>query len=195
MCELALAKLTIGDADGASSAAGAARAAQPQSALAARTVALVALQRKEWHAAEAACRRALELDGRDREAANNLALALRAQRRLDEARTVMAMASSLSRGTGDARAVLRNQALLEGRSWVLQRGLTRVAWGGFRGVVFFGFLVVLAVLLNPLMTAIAGCAVLLVPGVVLRRRIVRRLRGERPAFRALPLTSGVTVVR
>ena len=195
LCKLALAKLAIGDAEGASSAAGAALAALPHSGLAARTVGLVALQRKEWFAAEAANRRALEHDGRDREAANNLALALAAQRRNDEARTVMAMAYSLSRGTGDDRAVLRNQALLEGRSWLLRRRLTRVAWGAFPGVVFFGFFALLALLVNQFITAIAGCAVLVLAGVALRRRVVRVVRREKPALRALPLASGVSVVR
>lgn len=195
LCKLALAKLALGDTEAASSAAGAALAALPGSGLAARTVGLVALRREDWQAAEAANRRALEYDGRDREAANNLALTLAAQQRKDEARTVMAMAHSLSRGTADARAVFRNQVLLEGRSWLLRRRLTRVAWGAFPGVVFFGFFVVLALLVNPFLTAIAGCAVLLLAGVALRRRVIRVVRREKPALRALPLASGVQVHR
>lgn len=194
-CDLAVAKLATGDADGAASAADAALLVLPRSGRAVRTHGLVALHRKQWQAAEAANRTALELDGRDREAANNLAIALAAQRRNDEARMVIAMAHSLSSGTNDARVVFRNRALLEGRSWVVSRRLSRIAIGAFPAVVFFGFFVILALFASPLFVAVFGCGVALLVGVALRRRLVRLVRRERRAYRALPVASGVTVLR
>ncbi|HEX6538460.1 MAG TPA: hypothetical protein VF155_04705 [Candidatus Dormibacteraeota bacterium] len=192
---MVVAKLAGGDVDGAAEAARAALLLHPQGGPAARVSGLVALKMRQWHEAEVANRQALGRDGRDTAAANNLAIALAAQRRTDEARAVIAMAHSLSRGTADARTVFRNRALLEGRAWVFHRRLTKVAWGAFPGVVLFAFFAVLAVVANPLLAGASGCAALLGVGLALRRRVARLVRGERRSFHALPIASGVSVAR
>jgi len=196
LCELAIAQCAGGDVAGGLASAEAAVRLQPRGAAAHNAAAVCLLALRRWPEAEAAARRALEVNRGDVQASNNLALALASQGNRLEALTFLREARTHSEVMRSAHdVVVRNQRLLGGGDD--SRGALRTAAlsGQMYVLVFLMMFVVVAFFRNPWSLAVLLVALALVLRTVLFRGFGGTGPGGAPQLTALPATARVGVPR
>jgi tetratricopeptide (TPR) repeat protein len=191
--DLALALLSVGKRADAAAEADRALSLDRNDATALAAGTLAALAESRWTDAERIARAALE-NGRGSLVGlrNNLALALVAQGRIDEARGILRSVQEVSLRTEHARVVHRNLQHLG--------GLRTRAWPGFftsggaytpAQVLVFIFFILLFNLAHAIWILIPVAAPILIALVI--RGMLRGVHDDRQTFQAAPAYSRVTV--